>query len=80
MRSTIARRLELVIAPFEKRCGRRKRLRIPGQGTVEYKKKDGPRVKKINLWDVLDLFEGDIGVTVNGIRLQDDLEVYSKAS
>lgn len=55
MRSTIARRLEFEIASFEKRHGRRKRIKLPGQGIVEYIKRDAPRVKKINPWDVADL-------------------------
>jgi hypothetical protein len=81
MRSTIARRLELQLASFEKRHGRIRRIKVPGQGFIEYIKRDPPRVKKINLWDVLDLFEGDIGVAVGGIRVRDGLgEVYSRAS
>lgn len=84
MRSTIARRLEFDIASFEKRHGRRKRAKVQGQ-VVEYVKRDPPRVKKINVWDVIDLFGGDMDSLWWGIRSRehtgnDQWETWAKAS
>ena len=84
MRSTTARRLEFEIGPFEKRHGRRKRSKLSGQ-VVEYEKKDAPRFKKINHWDVANLLDGDIEFAWWGIRGHehtgnDQLEGWAKAS
>jgi len=53
-------RLDNEIGPFEKRHGRRKRTRVPGQRGDVYEQKDAPRLKKIDPRAASDLFDGDI--------------------
>ena len=55
-------RLDNVTGGFEKRHGRRKRARLPGQKGDVYEQKDAPRLKKIDPRDALDLFNGDMGL------------------
>jgi hypothetical protein len=81
MRSTIARRLEIAIGSFEKRHGRIRSVKRFGQTIFGYRIKDTPRIKKINLWDVLDLLDSDMEIDWLGIRAQDDYgEERTKAS
>lgn len=62
MRSTIARRLEVLLAAFEKRHGRFKRVKLPGGEISDYRMKNQPRIKTISPWDVAEYLYGDSDV------------------
>jgi hypothetical protein len=79
MRGNRQARLDVETGHFEKRHGRKKRTLASGR--TEYERKDEPRVKKINPWDVAELLDGDIDAPRQGMRIQDDQdEQLSKAS
>lgn len=65
------RRLDILLGSYEKRHGRFRRSKTPGQKGEDYRMKNERRLKKIDPIAVMDLFSCDTEVLLPGMRGQD---------